>query len=505
MVFRKPYGFLIKHFKLIHLILTGLYIYLTIEVSKMLNYYNNFILGTVGKLDAIGYVTNYYMIAVVLSVVICIIVYALLRYKKKPRALYLGLIVFVVLVAVMINLIHGGLETIYFAVLDTKTLRLYRDLLRILVVLQYVSIGIVLVRGLGFDIKKFNFVADLQELNLDVSDEEEVELTLGNTNSVQRKFNRRVREFRYYYLENKTFIHVILAVVVLLGASTLFVKNEVIDKIYEQGDVFSTDEFRFQVLDTYITTKSYDNEVIAGENYAFVVVKMSVASNGSKKELTTANLILEVNYNSYASESYYGDRFMDLGTPYRGQEISSGVTYLFIYKIDVNDVNEKMKIVYASDKTVNLKPVMLDEISEEKEYFLGEQIDFSDSTFGSGNLKVESFQIEEKFSYPYQYEIGGNIYNSEYVINSTQGVIMKLVLSSAYPQNLDDYTFLDTYANLKYKVGDQEYVSKMFVDKTPGNEKQSLYLAVDKNVVSAEKIWFDIQIRNYKYIYVLKG
>ena len=45
----------------------------------------------------------------------------------------------------------------------------------------------VLVRGLGFDIKKFNFVKDLHELDIDVTDEEEVELTLGNTNVAKRK------------------------------------------------------------------------------------------------------------------------------------------------------------------------------------------------------------------------------------------------------------------------------------------------------------------------------
>ena len=203
MIFRKPYGFLIKHFKFIHLILTGLYVFLAIKVKGMLDYYNNFEAGKVDKLESLKFISNDYLIAVLLSIIICIIVYVLLRYKKKPRVLYLGLIGFVIVIAVIIKLAYGGLEEISTSVIERNTLRLNRDLLKILVFFQYISIGVVLVRGLGFDIKKFNFVKDLHELNLDVTDEEEVELTLGNTVFLQRKFFRRLREFKYYYLENK--------------------------------------------------------------------------------------------------------------------------------------------------------------------------------------------------------------------------------------------------------------------------------------------------------------
>ena len=68
MVFKKPYGFLIKYFKIIHLLLTGLYIYLAFKVSQILTYYNGFILGTASKLDAIKYVTNFYIIAIYIIV-----------------------------------------------------------------------------------------------------------------------------------------------------------------------------------------------------------------------------------------------------------------------------------------------------------------------------------------------------------------------------------------------------------------------------------------------------
>ena len=503
MVFRKPYGFLIKHFKLIHLVLTGLLIYLTSYVSGILTYYNKFMVGTVGKFDAINYMNSYYLIAVILSIIICMVVYALLRYKKKPRTLYLVLIAFVILIAGFINMVQGGLEVIYFGVLDTKTLRLYRDLLRILIVFQYISVAVVLVRGLGFDIKKFDFVADLHELDLDVSDDEEVELTIGNTNILQRKVNRRVREFKYYYFENKPFILVIVISLLVIGLGSWIINKEVVNKVYEEGEQFSTDNFTFKVLDSYITTRGYDNEVILKDNSSYVIVKTMVSSN-NKSVINMANMLLNVNYNSYSSNSYSGNRFMDLGTPYRKQKVNGAYTYLFIYKVSNNDINKKMHLVYADDKKVKLSPVMLDEAGTSKEYKLDEKIDLSKTTFDKGSFVIESYEVGEKFSYPYQYEMGGKIFNSQYSITSPQKMILKLDVSSEIPLDLNNYTFLDYYASLKYKIDGVEYESNSFEDKTPGNEKKSLYLSVDKKIGNAEEIWFDIQIRNYKFIYKIK-
>lgn len=504
MVFKKPYGFLIKHFRLIHLILTGLFIYLTVKVNGILRYYNNFIDGIASKLDAIDYITNYYMIAIVLAIVICGIVYALMRYKKKPRMLYLILIVFSLVVAFMIEYAYKGLDTIYISILDSKSLLLYRDLLQILILFQYVTVAVVLVRGLGFDIKKFNFVQDLEDLGIDVSDEEEVELTLGGTETVGRKFHRILRELKYYYFENKAFILIIVGLVLVIGGSSWFVKKEVIDKEYQQNEVFSTTDFQFKVIDSFITNKDYSNREIMSDDTSFVVVRMTVASNGEKKKLNTSNLILEVNHNHYASEKRYASRFVDLGIAYRDEQIGKVTMYLFIYQVENVDLEEKMKLVYGNDKRVVLEPVWLDKIADSKEYQLGESIDLSTSSLGSGSFKINSFEIQEKFSYPYQYEIGGQVYTNELVISSARNIVMNLKMEATYSYGLDHYSFLEQYGTLKYKKDDTEYVSKVFDDKTPGNYKEGLYLGVDKEILEATNIWLEIKVRNQVYQYILK-
>ena len=504
MVFKKPYAFLIKHFKLIHLILTGLYIFLAFRVNSILGYYNGFIVGTANRLDAIKYVNQYHVVAVVISIIICLIVYALMRYKKKPRMLYLILIAFSLLIAFIIQVVSQGLQTIYISILETKTLRLYRDILQILIWFQYVSIGVVLVRGLGFDVKKFNFVQDLEDLGIDVSDEEEVELTLGSTNTLQRKIHRGFREFKYYYLENKIFINVLAVVIVLLVLSTFVVHHEVIAKDYQQNEIFSSEQFQFQVLNSFITNKDYNNQEITSKGSTFLIARIQIASKSGSRELNTSKLILKIGANKYAPMERMASKFVDLGTTYRGYEISGSAIYLFVYNIDKADIGKEYKIVYDEDKTVYLDPVNLDEISQTTNYKLNETIDLSHSNVGNGSFQITAYEIQEKFAYSYEYEIMGEMSTGTLQIVSNQNVILNLKIKSSYSYYFTDYILLSENAKLKYKVDGVEYTSSVLLNKTPNTYKEGLYLAVDKNIEKATEIWFDIKVRNQEYIYTLR-
>ena len=127
-----------------------------------------------------------------------------MKYKKKPHLLYAILIVFYLAIGLVIGYSNAGLKTIYESILGMKDLLLYRDILKILLVFQYISVCFVLVRALGFDIKKFDFDSELHGFKIEEVDQEEVEFTLDDTNKIGRKFRRRLRELRYYYFENKT-------------------------------------------------------------------------------------------------------------------------------------------------------------------------------------------------------------------------------------------------------------------------------------------------------------
>ena len=506
MVFKNPYGFLIKHFRLIHLVLVFIYIYLAIKVNFVLQYYSDFVKGTVSKLDAISIISNYYLIAILVSIIVCVVIYAVLRYKKKPRLLYLLLMLFYIVVGGVIFIVYKGLEVIYFSIMETKTLLLYRDLLRILVLFQYISIFVVLIRGLGFDIKKFNFASDLQELNLNEKDEEEVELALGGTETLQRRFNRRVREFRYYYLENKVFIFLVIVVVSVIGIGSLFINKEVVNKVYTEGESVSYGSLSFQVLNTYVTNRDVYRNIITSDDTSFVVVKMRVGSS-NKTSVNVSQLVLNTNYHNYTSDSRYNSKFLDLGYGYKNEEFVGDKVYLFIYRVDNKDLHHDMILRYgggSDQKTVKLSGVYLDESSDSKEYNLNEKIDFSKTIFEYGYFMISSVNMEHKFLYSYEYEVMGKKNTASLSIGGDNDYILHLIIDCDLPFDVSTYSFLSTYGKLKYVVDDKEYISNLFKDKTPGSYKDGVYVSVDSSIEKASSIWIDFVIRNYSYKYILK-
>ena len=283
-----------------------------------------------------------------------------------------------------------------------------------------------------------------------------------------------------------------------------FVNREIINKEYSENEVFSSDKFNFNINSSYVTNRDYNNSVINYNDISYVIIRMNIVSKQGNVDFNTANLILKIGNHTYSTDARLASRFLDLGTVYNGQKFDGSRNYLFIYNIPTSEENSKMKIIYAGDKVVNLKPVYLDKNNNENKYSVGDAIDLSKSSFGYGNFKINSYEIKDKFVYPYEYVVSGKTYTSNLSISSNQNVIMHLVIDSVYPYTFDDYFVLSTYGKLKYKVGDVEYTSSIFSDKTPGTYKEGLYLAVDKNIENATNIWFEINIRNSKFIYNLK-
>ena len=505
MVLRNPYGYLIKHFKLIHLILVGLYIYLAMKVNSITTYLNHFLDGTVGKLDAINYVNQFYMVAVVLSIIICICIYILLRYKKKPRLLYILLIGLYVIVPTLISLSYGVLEIIYSSVMDTKTILLYRDLFRILILFQYASIVVVLFRGLGFDIKKFDFAGDLIDLNLTEHDMEEIELSIGEAHGVDRKIHRRVRELKYYYLENKVFISIFFLIVIVASIVGIVLNVEVINKKFKEGETFSLGNYQLMVSNTFVTSRDvHNNDFLLDNGHTFVVVRMLMASSGTSK-FNTSGMLLRIGNKNYSSDSKYASRFSDLGYAYRdNRKVKGQGSYIFIFDVDSSLIHNDMILDYAGEKTVMLSPIFLDEVNKETEYHVGDTINFSSSPLGRGNFAITEVDIKEKFSYAYEYDVMGKKNTANLTISSSDNnIVLFLKIKSSLFGDYTDYSFLNEFGKLKYKIDDDVLTSNVS-DKTPKSYGGGVYLAVDKDISQASKIWYEIIIRNCKYKYYIK-
>ncbi len=505
MIFKRPYGFLIKHFKLIHLFLTGLYIYLLVKVSSILRFYNGYILGTENRLNAIKITTNYYLIAIILSIIICIVIYALMRYKKKPKLLYFILIILYILISLIIKMSYDGLNQIYiYNNLAIKTQRLYRDILRITTIFQYITIAFTLIRGLGFDIKKFNFKEDIAELDITLNDEEEVELTLGSNEGLFRKIRKKIREYTYYYKENKLIIVVIIAVVAVLGSIIGLLNVKVINKVYNENEKLSTDSFDLVVTNSYITDNNYNNINVSESDKTFVIVKMYIAPHEKGNTLNTGNIILKINNNKYSLDQKNGHNFKDLGTEYISQKILEPKQYIFIFNVPKANLNKNIEISYAEKNRIKLSPKDIDKTAKETTLKLNETLNLEETLLGSGEFKVESMEVKNTFIHDFNYEVNNKTYTSKLTIKSNSNTILNLKINASLPNRITTYELLERYGKIKYKINNEEQKSNLMNNKTPGNYNEGLFLEVDKNLENATNIWIELNIRNKKYIYTLK-
>ena len=101
-------------------------------------------------------------------------------------------------------------------ILDQKTIRGYRDIMLIFLCFQCFIIVIMFIRGLGFDIKKFNFGKDIHELNLTDEDGEEIEVDVKiDTNKLFRGIRKSKRELGYFFNEYKVIILGIITIIVV--------------------------------------------------------------------------------------------------------------------------------------------------------------------------------------------------------------------------------------------------------------------------------------------------
>ena len=97
MILRKPYAFLIKYFRIIHLAMFIAIIYISLKTFNVLSFFNEYISNNqvISTYEDISskYVNSVFIIAVSLVIIISSIILYLMRHKKKPTLLYLFMVI----------------------------------------------------------------------------------------------------------------------------------------------------------------------------------------------------------------------------------------------------------------------------------------------------------------------------------------------------------------------------------------------------------------------------
>ena len=177
MIIRKPYAFLIKHFRKIHIFLLMLCGYIYYINMSVRSFIVDFIsLGTYDSyLEPISKYINFWsFISLIFIIGSCLGLLILLKHKNKPWKLYLLPILEYSFLFVLYILIINYFNSYTGDFSSTATIRAIRDLIVMASVFQYPILLIILIRIFGVDLNKFNFKADQEYLELDSDDREEV-------------------------------------------------------------------------------------------------------------------------------------------------------------------------------------------------------------------------------------------------------------------------------------------------------------------------------------------
>ena len=534
MIIRKPYAFLIKNFKRIHGLLTIMMAYVIYRSSNILSFFNEFVVkrtfSYTGNL-AESYINIYLYLIIIFILLITLIIFILMRQKKKPTFLYLSIIVFYLIILVVFFIVYNNLVILEIASLSPQKVRVIRDVVLIVTIVQYLIIIFIAVRAVGFDIKKFNFGEDLQQLEIDVSDDEEVELTVGiDPTTIGRRVRRQKRELRYFIKENIFILSLITIIVVVISVLGFILNKEVYNKIYIERELFKVNDFVVRVADSYVTRHNYRGKKIAPKDKAYVIVSIDVENRADEnRTIKLEDIRLFTNHNSYNPLVEKYQSFFDLGVGYTNQIIKGKEQRNFILVFEVNDKELNDEIIFrftesvyfsrqslqAKYRRVRLMFKTLDNKQTVGKYQLEDKINFAQSLLKNSLLTIEAMEINNKFLYDALICIQDECSNITklLLIDSLVGspkILLKLLSFYKMDQAVNYLginnvpKLITTFGKLRFKIGDNYYES-LIKDMTPfdcvGN---NFYFEVPEKIKNADSIDLIMTIRNKEYILTLK-
>lgn len=523
MILRKPYAFLIKHFQKINLallLLASFVIYKHLTFLGMTREYiaTKYYSPIASPMSSFASFSLYFAIAAI--IIICGILIYLLYYKKKPVIVY-GLIILEYL-AVIFAFSFGAsyFNEVGFNVINLQQALLVRDILFIVSLPQYIILIILAIRSLGLDLKKFGFREDEEYLDINEEDREEFEVEVGfDINNVKRTVRQKLRFLKYFILEYKVILLIIVGVLGLVGGYFGYKYGYVENRVYQMGEVFSANSYQLKINRMYFTDKDFAGNVINAEGRKYIVLDFNV-TNMTNEVLTldTGKFILTANRRYYVPIQTHNQYFTDLGKGYQNQSLKpkEEYNYLLIYEIKPEDFGSiytlfyqevlganKLKLRQINTSLTDLS--MYDEIVE-KEIGQPLEIDFYDEA--TTKFTITSYQIANNINYLYTscyvwdcrvYE--GNIDSSLYSGNSS-------VLKISYSGDQIGLTlsnFFVKQAKIIYMVDGEEKKAPLRLPLSREWKGKYTYHLVPKEVETSSIVKLEFVVRDKAYHYILKG
>ena len=518
MIIRKPYAFLIKHFRKIHIFLLLLCGYVYYKNMQTRSFVSEFL--QLESYDAYYEpITNY---ASVLAIIFLIIIIGLsitliilLRHKKKPWKLYI-----IPALSYLFLLVVFFLTISYFSSYregsGTTVIRALNDLLFMATIPQYVIIVILLIRIFGIDLNKFDFKSDQEYLDLSAEDREEMEININvDKESFKRTFKRLKRNIGYVYQEHKLIFHVITVILVVASVASIYNYVFIVHRSYREGDTFQSSGYSITVHHSYFTNRNYSGEVISNSSN-FVILDLTIQNNLSQREVNFNRFHIMNGTENY-SQTYrtYQLEFQDLGQTYDKLTLNNGQSQrlIMVYRVD-KDLDPSKFVLYYQELDNNrpyLRKIRLDvedlsKIEEQDEKVLQEE---EVITLGEEEVPftIEEYRITNQITYNSRVcSSSSNCYSRANVMQSNSDkLFLEIFFSSDYFTGKDFVDFSMEYGKIDYIDNKGEQHELSIVDAVNRSyDGNYMYLEVPTSLQDASEIRLVYTVRNKEYTYKLK-
>lgn len=522
MILRRPFAFLIKNFKLIHLIFSFILFYVLLKIYNITTFLGTYLKSPVTLLtpefvkETVPILVVFLLFALIIGYIIVLI---LMKYKEKPITFYFVSIINCIISIIIYIVIYNNFIILEINLLDVRTLKLMQDLARTMLILQSVSTLINIIRATGFNIKKFDFSKDLESVDVAKEDNEEFELNVEfEEGKYKRYFNKFKRVSKYIVIENKLLITTVLVIIIVLVSGIIYYNNNIVNKIYHIGDSLNISDFNITFNNSLYTNKdAYEN---TNSLKSYVIIKVNISDLLNKKENFESILLsLEINGHRFYHNKDDKELFFDVGTGYNNEIITSeGNDYLLIYEIPTNFVDDEMYLVYfENNKKIRIKiePEEIKEATENKTVNLSQPLDLKNSILGGGILKINSYQVGVTFKNSYNFCVRDNdcYLSNEYIYPSFSGNYKKALLKleaefeGSKNNNVDKFMeLMSNFGTIYYNVNNvQKEINKFkLVEPTKSNQENIYYIECPEDIINANSIYIEFKLRGNIYRYNIK-
>ena len=534
MIVKNPYKILVKNYRVINLLLLIPVIYLLFTFTDLAEFFRMYVDSKyyTSETDlAALYIPAITMIAAVGTAVLHFVVWLLLTLKKKKSYYHIISAGYLLVLFIALVFFYTSLLNIEMGRVDNTFANFLRDISDLVIYPIYILVVMGGINVVGLNIKSLRFDKH-EDLKISEEDEEDIEIKVGSdSNATKKRFVHVARELKYYVIENKAILAIIIVAVIGMFGYKAFVNYQVYNKAYNVNQAFELDNFALSVKESYITPYDYSGRVITPNKY-YLAIRIGIENKG--KETAIAKDVFRLNLgNEELFPSFdKGSRFVDIGIPYTGDVIRQNEAhdYVFIYELTekqlkasyemriLNDLRVEENSLRASYKKIKVRPKYLSELEKRSTKKTKEKITFSDSTLKNTHYTLKSVKVQP--SYKYSYELcytERNCVNVEDILVPAGGKMLMIVEDEIDYDNASSYTkydkknFYEDFVSVQYtfnlKTGNNTGTHTQIAnvrDVTPKKVEGIKIYEVPSNIQNAETINFLITIRNQQYTIKVK-